>query len=271
MTMHRQYSDQDGSGSPIGSVTPHYVGQLYFDTDEKYIYRASGLTNVDWIQYLGHSSDEKKYWQVQLAKLRPSLLQKASSNFTPTGYDVFPIVGHDWRTGTTSEFFHGPGYPNTGVVKSGTPINFAGDGWLFYVTSTDAYSTSDDVQEVDPGAEYYKRLGYIHDVEYQTLTAWMVDNGWDTQALTPGTYGGLLITLSFNNIREFNISDVSYAQYLYHGNYISNGIKNWGYARHEDKFYIPYDVTLAFDVRAANTPAGGGTYVVKYIDVPSWW
>lgn len=37
-----------GSGSPVGSVTPSYVNELYGDTDTGAIYRAYGTTNTSW-------------------------------------------------------------------------------------------------------------------------------------------------------------------------------------------------------------------------------
>ncbi len=41
-----------GVGSPIGSVTPAYIGQFYTDSAAPSLYQASGLTNVDWITWI---------------------------------------------------------------------------------------------------------------------------------------------------------------------------------------------------------------------------
>lgn len=38
-----------GAGSPVGSVTPGIIGQFYFDTTNKTIYTATGLTSADWV------------------------------------------------------------------------------------------------------------------------------------------------------------------------------------------------------------------------------
>lgn len=38
-----------GSGTPIGSVTPEFVGQEYLDTSGTVWYKSTGLTNTDWV------------------------------------------------------------------------------------------------------------------------------------------------------------------------------------------------------------------------------
>ena len=37
-----------GSGSPVGAVTPDYLGQHYVDTGTNTIYQAYSTTNADW-------------------------------------------------------------------------------------------------------------------------------------------------------------------------------------------------------------------------------
>lgn len=44
------YSTQSGSGSPVGSVTPDFTGQIYFDTSSQLVYVSSGTTNSSWIE-----------------------------------------------------------------------------------------------------------------------------------------------------------------------------------------------------------------------------
>jgi len=39
---------QSGAGTPIGSITPHYVGQWYHDTTDDFMWHATGATNADW-------------------------------------------------------------------------------------------------------------------------------------------------------------------------------------------------------------------------------
>jgi hypothetical protein len=41
-------ADLEGAGSPEGSVTPEFEGQLYRNTDEDTYYRSTGLTESDW-------------------------------------------------------------------------------------------------------------------------------------------------------------------------------------------------------------------------------
>src|SRR4030042_3510804 len=109
------------------------------------------------------SSEEKFCWQIKLGKLRPVLVQEASSNFTPSGYDVYPVVANNWRTGVSSEFESGPCYQQTIVIKNGTPINFDSDGFMLYVRSTDVHSSVDQIQDYNPKMEYFKRIKYIQD------------------------------------------------------------------------------------------------------------
>ena len=40
---------QSGGATPVGSVTPAFIGQEYYDTVGKVFYRAVALTNTDWV------------------------------------------------------------------------------------------------------------------------------------------------------------------------------------------------------------------------------
>lgn len=42
-----------GSGSPVGVVTPDAVNQFYRDTTGPGLWQATGLTNQDWIPWVG--------------------------------------------------------------------------------------------------------------------------------------------------------------------------------------------------------------------------
>lgn len=42
-------SSQEGEGSPVGSATPDFIGQLYVSTAEDY-WRSTGLTSADWTE-----------------------------------------------------------------------------------------------------------------------------------------------------------------------------------------------------------------------------
>lgn len=50
VTFGTSYSTQEGSGSPVGSVTPEFKGQIYFDTLNQQLYVSSGLDNTNWIE-----------------------------------------------------------------------------------------------------------------------------------------------------------------------------------------------------------------------------
>lgn len=44
------HSYVSGSGSPVGSVTPNFIGQEYFQTTGSNFFKATGLTSSDWKQ-----------------------------------------------------------------------------------------------------------------------------------------------------------------------------------------------------------------------------
>lgn len=37
------------AGSPVGSVTPLYAGEIIFDTTDNKLWRAEGITSGDWL------------------------------------------------------------------------------------------------------------------------------------------------------------------------------------------------------------------------------
>lgn len=40
-----------GAGTPIGSVTPLFVGMEYYNTSANKMYYATGFTNTEWVDY----------------------------------------------------------------------------------------------------------------------------------------------------------------------------------------------------------------------------
>lgn len=44
--------NRTGTATPIGSVTPGYVGEIYYDTTNKVSYRAYGAANTEWIVFV---------------------------------------------------------------------------------------------------------------------------------------------------------------------------------------------------------------------------
>lgn len=42
-------SAASGVGSPVGVVTPTFVGQLYEDTLNSVFYQSTGTTSADWV------------------------------------------------------------------------------------------------------------------------------------------------------------------------------------------------------------------------------
>lgn len=49
---------QEGAGSPVGSATPAFIGQLYHDTTADAYYRSTGLTAADWTAISGSTPGE---------------------------------------------------------------------------------------------------------------------------------------------------------------------------------------------------------------------
>jgi len=45
-------ANAEGSGSPVGVVTPSCAGQFYSDTTNDVLWQARGLTNADWHQWI---------------------------------------------------------------------------------------------------------------------------------------------------------------------------------------------------------------------------
>ncbi len=45
-------ANAEGSGSPVGVVTPSCAGQFYSDTTGDVLWQARGLTNADWHQWI---------------------------------------------------------------------------------------------------------------------------------------------------------------------------------------------------------------------------
>ena len=41
--------NRTGSATPIGSVTPDYAGELYYDSTNKVLYRAYDSANTEWL------------------------------------------------------------------------------------------------------------------------------------------------------------------------------------------------------------------------------
>jgi hypothetical protein len=50
VTYRKDYSGvRTGAATPVGSVTPYYVGEQYIDTSGLKSYISSGLLNTNWI------------------------------------------------------------------------------------------------------------------------------------------------------------------------------------------------------------------------------
>jgi hypothetical protein len=45
-------ANRTGTATPIGSVTPGYVGEIYYDSTNKVSYRSFGTANTEWIVFI---------------------------------------------------------------------------------------------------------------------------------------------------------------------------------------------------------------------------
>jgi len=47
------FNNKSGTGSPLGSVTPDYAGQIYTDLANPYnLWTSVGTTSADWIEFV---------------------------------------------------------------------------------------------------------------------------------------------------------------------------------------------------------------------------
>jgi hypothetical protein len=57
-----------GVVTPIGSVTPDFLGQVYIDTVTSFFYFAVGVTDMDWVT-IGTPTDVSIYLQLTFVDL----------------------------------------------------------------------------------------------------------------------------------------------------------------------------------------------------------
>lgn len=223
-------------------------------------------TDTVWANEL--TDDEQDWYQIRLAKLRPSLLYLATSSFTPTGYDVYPVFGRSFNTGSSERLTYRI-LPLTMVIKDGTVITLSSDAWFWYLKSTEVHNDSDTIQG-NPKTEYFKRLRYLESVDYSFLSTWISASTWDTLTLTPGAYGSIILGWSYGNIRTFTFWDTTLTYSIYKGAQHRNyeGI-NPGHNDHMSGVNIPVSSVLKIDIQAGNS--SGASVLIRYLDLPSWW
>ena len=100
-----------GTGSPVGAVTPDYLGQHYVDTAAPLIYQAFGTANTDWSANLAETNVKK-------------IVDDKSSNYTITSSDRGKVINVDATSGD--------------VTLTLTAAATLGDGFWCYVRKADA-------------------------------------------------------------------------------------------------------------------------------------
>lgn len=111
-----------GSGSPVSSVTPDYLGQHYVDTGSNTIYQAYGTTSADWSANLTAANVKK-------------IVDDKSAGYTIVAGDLGKVINVDATAGA--------------VTLTLTAAATLGDGFWCYVRKAD--SSANGVT-IDPNA-----------------------------------------------------------------------------------------------------------------------
>ena len=107
------------AGSPIGAITPDYIGQLIYDTSNNKYYFANGLTNADWALLGGNTTSlAVNYHDVNIQYVSASTIRiKAGSAIrnSDNTEDIIFTVDTDINIATS-----GAGGLDTGAEASNT-------------------------------------------------------------------------------------------------------------------------------------------------------
>lgn len=108
--IHRALGHKTGSGTPDSVVAPDFIGQEYFDTVAAVFYRATGLTNSDWVALDGSGGlDGSEILRVVTA----------AGAVTVTGTDFVIVIKKTSGAATTVNLPASPTVGQTFVIKDG--------------------------------------------------------------------------------------------------------------------------------------------------------
>lgn len=125
---------ESGEGSPVGLVTPDFIGQLYDDTTSDSYWRATGLTSADWAEINPQPASTGFVWG-------PSPETMSSLNLAPT---VFRTT---FGAANTEYVFEQP----THITNDLTICQNAANEWLTEVTFTLLEDVGGTIEAQDDG------------------------------------------------------------------------------------------------------------------------
>ena len=167
-----------GSGSPVGVVTPAYLGQHYVDTDSNTIYQAYSTTSADWSANLTTANVKK-------------IVDDKSSGYTILAGDLGKVINVDASGGA--------------VTLTLTAAASLGDGFWCYVRKADS---SGNAVTVDPNAAELVNGAATFDISTQYDQRLLVCDGsaWFLQIDSNSGGGGGTSTTFAHLVENLEIS-----------------------------------------------------------------
>lgn len=177
-----------GSGSPVSSVTPDYIGQHYIDTGSNALYQAFGTANTDWSANMTAENVKK-------------IVDDKSANYTIVAGDLGKVINVDATSGA--------------ITLTLTAAATLGDGFWCYVRKAD--SSANGVV-IDPNAAETVNGAATATLSTQYDQRLLVcdGTGWFLQIDTSGsgsgtatTFAGLIENLEISTSRSGNAETIA--------------------------------------------------------------
>lgn len=174
-----------GSGSPVGAVTPDYLGQHYVDTGTNTIYQAYGTANTDWSANLTAANVRR-------------IVDDKSGAYTIVAGDLGKVINVDATAGA--------------VTLTLTAAATMADGFWCYVRKADS---SGNAITIDPNAAETinggANISVTAQFEMRLLvcdgTTWFMETDASSGAST--TFSGLIENLEISTSRAGNAETIA--------------------------------------------------------------
>ena len=174
-----------GSGSPVGAVTPDYLGQHYVDTGTNTIYQAYSTTNADWSANLTAANVRR-------------IVDDKSGAYTIVAGDLGKVINVDATAGA--------------VTLTLTAAATMADGFWCYVRKADS---SGNAVTIDPNAAETinggANISVTAQFEMRLLvcdgTTWFMETDASSGAST--TFSGLIENLEISTSRAGNAETIA--------------------------------------------------------------
>jgi len=174
-----------GSGSPVGAVTPDYLGQHYVDTGTSTIYQAYGTANTDWSANLTAANVRR-------------IVDDKSGAYTIVAGDLGKVINVDATAGA--------------VTLTLTAAATMADGFWCYVRKADS---SGNAVTIDPNAAETinggANISVTAQFEMRLLvcdgTTWFMETDASSGAST--TFSGLIENLEISTSRAGNAETIA--------------------------------------------------------------